>query len=181
MRTIMTSLTAVVMVCGLAVAGEIKSGIQVGDKVPGPFEPINITGESAGEKACLFCRFSGTPTTVVFARAATPEVQMLLQKIDGCCQKNTGCNSYVVFLSDETGMQDKLQRMAKDWNLKKLIVALDKGNGPKAYNISADAEVTVMSYGEDRVVKCNKAYKKGEMCENCVAEVVKAVAKNDKK
>ena len=34
-------------------AAEIKSGLQPGEKIPGPFHPLNITGAKAGQKHCL--------------------------------------------------------------------------------------------------------------------------------
>jgi hypothetical protein len=44
------------VVCGVAlavaVAGDLKSGPQVGGSVAA-FHPLNVTGDSAGQKACL--------------------------------------------------------------------------------------------------------------------------------
>lgn len=34
-------------------AAEIKSGLQPGEKLPGPFHPLNINGSRAGQKNCL--------------------------------------------------------------------------------------------------------------------------------
>ncbi len=34
-------------------AAELKSGPQPGEKIPGPFHPLNITGGKAGQKHCL--------------------------------------------------------------------------------------------------------------------------------
>jgi hypothetical protein len=36
----------------LAADEALKSGPQVGQNIPGPFNPLNVTGPSAGEKAC---------------------------------------------------------------------------------------------------------------------------------
>jgi hypothetical protein len=33
-------------------ADALKSGPQPGDTVPGPFNPLNVTGEDAGKKRC---------------------------------------------------------------------------------------------------------------------------------
>ena len=39
---------------GTALAGgAIKSGPQAGARIPGPFHPLNVTGQFAGEKQCL--------------------------------------------------------------------------------------------------------------------------------
>lgn len=37
-----------------AFADDLKSGPQVGARVPGPFHPFNVTGDHKGEKSCLF-------------------------------------------------------------------------------------------------------------------------------
>jgi hypothetical protein len=34
-------------------AGDLESGPKVGEKVPGPFNPLNVTGSFAGKKQCL--------------------------------------------------------------------------------------------------------------------------------
>ena len=45
---------AIVLLIGSAMAAEnLKSGPQAGDKIPGPFHPMNITGAFAGQKQCL--------------------------------------------------------------------------------------------------------------------------------
>jgi len=44
---------AIVLLTGSLIAGEgLKSGPQPGDMVPGPFNPLNVTGDNAGSKAC---------------------------------------------------------------------------------------------------------------------------------
>jgi hypothetical protein len=42
---------AVLIAAGVSADG-LKSGLQVGSS-PTPFHPLHVTGESAGEKACL--------------------------------------------------------------------------------------------------------------------------------
>ena len=45
---------ALVLLLGSAPAGGgLKSGPQVGDAVPSPFNPLNVTGKFAGKKHCL--------------------------------------------------------------------------------------------------------------------------------
>jgi hypothetical protein len=44
---------AVALLAGGVFAAGPKSGPQVGDDVPGVFHPLNVTGRSAGKKACL--------------------------------------------------------------------------------------------------------------------------------
>jgi hypothetical protein len=37
---------------GVLAAEGLKSGPQVGDPIPGVFHPLNVTGDSAGQKVC---------------------------------------------------------------------------------------------------------------------------------
>jgi hypothetical protein len=45
--------TLAALLLGSAFAAEgLKSGPQVGQSIPGPFNPLNVTGGQAGTKAC---------------------------------------------------------------------------------------------------------------------------------
>lgn len=162
-----------------AVADEsVKSGPQVGQEVPGPFHPLNVTGTQAGKKACLYCANGGSPVAVVFAREATPEVSALLKKLDEATVKNgsKSMGSYAVFCSDKEGLEAKLKEVAEKQGLKKLILSIDNPAGPKAYNIAKDADVTVLLYNEF-TVRANHTFKKGELSATAVDKVVGDVAK----
>lgn len=45
-----------------------KSGPQIGQMIPGPFQPVNATGPYAGRPHCLVCQFGLRPVVLVFAR-----------------------------------------------------------------------------------------------------------------
>src|ERR1051326_73022 len=85
--------------------GTVKSGPQVGQDVPGPFHPLNVTGKDAGKKACLYCANGGNPVAVVCAREASPEIAKLLKQLDEATVKNEKAEmgSYAVFCSDKDG------------------------------------------------------------------------------
>lgn len=157
-------------------AAEMKSGPQAGDKVPGPFHPVNVTGEHKGEKFCLFCTNGDNPVAMVFAREATPELAKLIKSIDAATVKNKSAEmgSFVVFLSDADGLDKKLQEMAAKEKIEKTVLSIDNPAGPKGYNVAKDADVTVVLYVE-RKVKANFAFKKGELTESKIEEVNKAI------
>ena len=50
-RLVGATLTAVLL-AGFALADDLKSGLQVGNRIPGPFNPYNVNGEDAGLKRC---------------------------------------------------------------------------------------------------------------------------------
>src|ERR1700732_1068513 len=92
------AVAVMLMAHGAQAQAPLKSGPQVGKEVPGPFHPMNVTGEQAGKKNCLYCANGPSPVAVVFARSVTPQVAMLLQKLDEATQKNdkAGMGSFAV-------------------------------------------------------------------------------------
>ena len=53
-RKAMAASLALALLVSSAWAGDaLKSGPQVGDAVPSPFNPLNVTGKFAGTKQCL--------------------------------------------------------------------------------------------------------------------------------
>jgi hypothetical protein len=163
-----------------AVAADMKSGPQPGDKFPGAFHPLNVTGESKGEKACLVCKAGNAPVAMVFARCADCEMTAsLIKKLDAATDKNqkASMESFAVFLTDDTeAVQKKLEAMAKTASLKHLTLAIDNPIGPENYKVSKDADVTVVLYVK-RDIKANYAFKKGELTAEKIDAIVKDVSK----
>lgn len=169
---------SLVAVLGVHAQSGVKSGPQVGEKVPGPFHPLNINGEAAGKKNCLYCSNGANPVAVVFARELTPEVSALIKKLDEATAKNGSCSmgSYAVFMSDSEKLPDQLKNLADTAKLTKLILSIDNPAGPKAYEISKDAAVTVLLYKEVTVA-ANHSFKTGELNEKAISKVVSDVSK----
>jgi hypothetical protein len=169
---------SLVAVLGVHAQSGVKSGPQVGEKVPGPFHPLNINGEKAGQKNCLYCSNGANPVAVVFARELTPEVSALIKKLDACTVKNGSCSmgSYAVFMSDSETLPEQLKGLAEKAKLTKLVLSIDNPSGPKAYEISKDAAVTVLLY-KDVTVSANFAFKTGELNEKAITKVVNDVSK----
>jgi hypothetical protein len=158
--------------------GSVKSGPQVGQELPGPFHPLNVTGENKGKKHCLYCENGGNPVAVVFAREATPEVAKLLAQLDEATNKNSKAKmgSFAVFCNDKDGLDKTLVKLASDKKLTKLVLSIDNPGGPEKYNISKDAEVTVLLY-YDRKVEANHSFKKGDLNDAAITKIVADVSK----
>ena len=159
-----------------ASAEHIKSGPQTGEKVPGPFHPVNVTGEHKGEKFCLFCVNGENPVAMIFARENSPELVKLVKKIDEATVKNKdkSMGSFVVFLSDKDGLDKELASVAEKEKITKTVLSIDNPAGPKAYNVAKDADITVVLY-TDRKVKANHAFKKGEIKDADIEKIVSEV------
>ena len=178
-RAIYTFL-GLILVSGM-VAGDdakaIKSGPQAGQRVPGPFHPENITGEYAGKKHCLYCEFQDAPVAMIFAREMSPALAKLIKSIDTATAKNKGMASCVVFLSNDVEKLTKnLKTMAEKEGVKHTILAIDAPVGPEDYKIAREADVTVLLYN-DYMVAANFAFKKGELNDKGVTQVVDGLPK----
>jgi hypothetical protein len=174
-------LVAVAFVLGVATAADLKSGPQVGEKLPGSFHPLNCTGDHEGEKYCLICKNGTNPVAMIFARQITPELTKLIKRIDQETDRNKERNmgSFVVFLSDSDTLETELKELAKKEKIDQCILAIDDPEGPKHYNIAQAAEVTVILY-TNMIVKSNHTFKKGELndkgIETIIADLVKILS-----
>ena len=178
-RKFLLAAPLVALVAGLAAAAELKSGPQPGEKIPGPFSPLNINGDDAGEKRCLVCKNGTNPVVMIFARTADDATtQKLIKDVDAVTAKNAGCEmgSFVVFCTDDDTTEKKLKALAEKEKYKKIILSVDNPAGPKNYDLNKDADVTVVLY-DKHVVKASHAFKKGELKDGDIEKIVADVAK----
>jgi hypothetical protein len=85
----------------LSAAGTARSGPAVGEKVPGPFHCLNITGPDAGKQSCLYCRFGPRPVAMIFVRELNAETWNLIRRVNTAAAANDRLGAGVVFCSDE--------------------------------------------------------------------------------
>lgn len=175
------ALVALLVAFGLiAQAGEtVKSGPQVGGNArPKPFFPLNINGPTPDQKQCLVCRNGDNPVAMIFARDTNEQLVNLIKKLDAETVKNTEkkMGSFAVFCNDSEGLPAKLKDLASKQDLKKFTLAVDNPTGPEPYNISKDADVTVVLYNKSKVI-ANYTFKKGELNEQSVEKIVAEVSK----
>jgi hypothetical protein len=159
-------------------AEELKSGPQTGETVPGPFHPLNCTGETAGEKVCLYCKNGPNPVAMIFARETSPALTNLIKKIDDITIKNKDASmgSFVVFLSNAQKLEAELKDLAKREKLKECVLSIDNPAGPQGYKVAQDADVTVVLYTKG-TVKANHAFKKGALKDEDIDRIVADVSK----
>lgn len=173
------AVAVVAVMGGVVVAADLKSGPQTGEKVPGPFHPLNINGEDAGKKACLYCKNGNNPVAVVFARNADdPNLQKLISALDVATEKNSKAEmgSFVVYLASDEKLESKLKAQADKAKYKKIVLSIESPEGPSKYKIAQNADVTVLLY-KDHVVAANYAFEKGQLTEKDVKTIVSDVSK----
>ena len=173
-----SSLGLALLVGGVLAAGSLKSGPQVGDEVPGPFHPLNVTGPDAGEKVCLYCKNGAHPVAMVFARECNPTVTKLIKQIDKATAQHSDAKmgSFVVFLTEDENMPKRLKKVADKEGIAHTVLAVQEPSGPAGYDVAKDADVTVVLYTR-HTVKANYAFKKGDLKDGDINRIVGDVSK----
>src|SRR5712692_2944749 len=99
---------------------------------------------------------------MIFAREVSDNLTSLVKKIDAETAKNSKSKmgSFVVFMSEDEKLGDKLKTLAEKEGIKKCILTIDNPAGPEGYKVAKNADVTVVLYN-NRTVVSNHAFKKG--------------------
>ena len=118
---------------------------------------------------------------MLFARDVTGPLSSLLKQLDAAVAKNKEADmrSFAVFLTDDTEATEKqLKELAQKEKLSENVpLAIVEGPaGPPEFKVNKDAEVTVLLYTKNKVVK-NFAFKPGEMKDKDVKTIVAELAK----
>ena len=157
------------------------SGVPVG-KRPGPYSFLVATGPERGKQTCYICEQEKKPTAVVFARKLSDPLGKLLAGLDAetTARKESGFKAWMTQLT-ATADLDKLSGWAKKQGLKNVPVGgFEDADGPPAYKLHADADVTVLLFVKQKVV-ANFSFRDGELTDEKVKEVLKTVPKISEK
>ena len=116
---------------------------------------------------------------MIFAREVSDSLTSLVKKIDKATVENAKkrMGSFVVICNDDEKLEGKLADLAKSEKLSKTVLTLvDQKAGPAGYDIPKDADVVVVLYNK-RKTQAQFAYKKGELKEKDVEEIMSALPK----
>ena len=161
--------TLLVLVAGVALAADTKSGLQIGE-APGFFQVKDISGPNTGDTLCYRCAYGNRPVVTVFTRRMGDDVTQLVKQIDQTVGKNqdSQMKALVVYLSDDPDSAEaKLKDTAKKLGLSANtpLTVFQTSEGPDNYKISKDAEITVLMWTNSKV-KANHAFAKGATLSN---------------
>lgn len=178
MKKIVALSLSMVMCGGIAFAG-VKSGLKEGERV-GAYHVRDVTGPSAGESLCYRCQYGQNPVVNIFARTLDENTVALIKQVDEKVGENKDKNlkGFVTILTDDTEKAEaELKKIAKEQGIKNIPLTVFEGQaGPENYKISKSADITVMMWNNSHV-KVNHAYEKGQMCEECVKNIVADIPK----
>ena|SRR5438876_6453059 len=110
---------------------------------------------------------------MVFAKGTSDGLTSLVKKLDKATADNSSCSaaSFVVYMSDDQGLEEKLKKLAEKENLKNTVLTIDNAGGPKNMKIAKDADVTVVVYLK-KEAKANFAFKKGELTSAQIDKII---------
>jgi hypothetical protein len=164
-------------VCHVRAADPCVSGLTPGQK-PGPYSGIVAVGTERGQSHCFICDTAERPAVVVFARHLDDQLAKLVAGIDKLLadNKKAELRGWITFLNDD---QTALDPQVVDWAKKHAIrnvpmAVFEDTVGPPTYKLSRDADVTVILFTKHKVVN-NFAFRNGELADERIAEVLKAV------
>lgn len=119
----------------------------------------------------------------IFAREVNPGLTSLVKKVDAASAKFKGGKnviSFVTFLNDDEKLEDALKTFAEKEKIGNTVLSIDNVAGPKGYDIAKEADVTVLVYS-GRKVQANHSFRKGELNEKAIEQVMESVSKLKKK
>jgi hypothetical protein len=110
---------------------------------------------------------------MIFAREVSDPLTSLVKKLNEATTKNKDkkLGSFVVMLSDEESMAEKLITVAEKEKIDQTILGLMESAGPPEFEVARDAEITVVLY-TGRKVKVNYAFKKGKMGAEDITRII---------
>jgi len=168
------------LVCSpLLTAGELKSGPQVGAKLPGPFQALTVLNaekpDAAGKKADYVEEYGQNPVVLVVARMDSDALRSLLERVNGEVARHKmdkkKVHALLVMLSDDDDLEQKLKDFAEKHRIKHVSLSTDSAAGPSEWRIADDADVTVILYNRQKV-EANHAFAKGELNEKAIGTVI---------
>jgi hypothetical protein len=153
------------------------SGLRPGQR-PGPYSSVVVTGEYRGQSHCFICETADRPAVIVFAREPSRQLGKLVAGLDRAVHEHKGADlrAWVTFLgTDESALAPRLLDWSKRHALRLVPLAVFEDlAGPPSYRLARDADVTVLLSVRQKVAR-NFAFRLGELTDERVAEVLKAV------
>jgi hypothetical protein len=158
-------------------ADPCKSGLQP-DQRPGPYSALVSTGPQRGQPHCFICETGDRPAVVIFARSLSDPLGKLVQQFDRALvdHKAAELRGWVTFLSDDQpAMDPKVVQWGQQHAVRNLPLGVFSDSaGPPSYRLARDADVTVMLFVKQKVA-ANFAFRPGELTEERISEILKAL------
>jgi len=173
------SLTLACLMGGLwaGAAEPCVSGPKTGQR-PGPYSSVMCTGDQRGKSHCYICETADRPAVIVFARSLSAPLGKLGAELDKALgeYKKNDLRSWLTLLhEDQSKIDADVLKWAKKHTVRSVPVGVfEDADGPPSYRLHRDAEVTILLSVKQKVV-ANFAFRAGELTDERIAEVLKAI------
>lgn len=160
-----------------------KSGPQPNQR-PGPYSALVSVGPQRGTQHCYICEAADRPIMIVFARSLSDPLGKLVHKMDKLMveHKAADLQAWVTFLAeDQTAFDPQVVQWGKKHATGKVPMAVFEDTvGPPTYLLHREADVTMLLSVKQKVV-ANFAFRKGELNDAVIDQIVKTVPQITKK
>lgn len=157
----------------------VFSGPQVGEKLI-PFKVMAVGGEQTGKEVDPVSRADGKPSLFVFVHKLTRPGIGLTKALTGYAIDQEGVATGIIWLDDDKAQAEAyLTRARNSLNFKAPVgVSVDGGEGPGAYGLNRNVELTVL-VANDNAVTANFALVQPSLTEapKIAAELAKLIKK----
>jgi hypothetical protein len=146
-------LAILVVARSLCVADDpLFSGPQVGEALV-PFHVVAVDGDDAGKEIDPVDLAGGKPTLLVFVHKLTRPGMALARGLTSYAKNQAGAASGIVWLDDDKAKAEAyLTRAKKSLNFTAPVgVSIDGGEGPGAYGLNRNVELTILVANENQV------------------------------
>jgi len=163
-----------------AEAGDVKSGPQRGDNLPGPV--LALVAHSAdpsyvGKRMDFIERNGQDPAVLIFAREMNKPLACLVEKLDAelVKRKSAKLRAIVVILREDDAAETSLKDLVTKHGVKNVDLATMTPDRAKDYKLSKDA-VTVLLYKRMKV-QANHAFDNSAFNEKGVERILADIPK----
>ncbi|MBS0210049.1 MAG: hypothetical protein JSS27_13960 [Planctomycetes bacterium] len=181
-----TAMAALSVMCAVAVAvaAEVKSGLEVGAKV-GAFNVVKSGGApddgvAVGKELCYRCKYGNRPQVMIFTRQTNGAVAELTKALESAVVKQSDkqLSAFVNLLgADKAALDSQAKKFATDTGVSHVpvVVPVENENGPDNYGLNPKAEVTVLLVSKGQV-KANHAFAAGDFNSSAVQTVLSEIS-----
>src|SRR5262249_51465125 len=149
------------------------------------FREYRATGPNPGAGGSLVCTYSTRPVVMVYTREINAPVVRLIKKLNEATAAHAKerLGSYVVLFCDRLGRAKGLKALAEQEKIQHTLLALvaTDEDGPDWERLrakfGAEAETTVILATRERQVKACYAYRKGELTDQDIRQILADVPK----
>lgn len=175
--------------------------LKVGNNLPGPFHPYNVTGPNKQRFHCLVSEHGLEPMVAIFYKGvdSADPLPKLLERLDTAISKNadTHLGAFLVFLPDDLPdvsgskennqdansknddarlvLEKKIEQAGADMKLKNVVLCLDTKADVAKYRLNDENLVTVVLYKKLKIVAVH-ALPKSDFTEAAVDKIMADVA-----